>query len=258
EAYIHAGGDPSIDVFAACARTSLALRDDDRSAAIDHAEEVAGDARFFSPLIGWWALLKALDPDSGDAAVESVRASGEPAHYLARPYFFYADAVVLGRHGRAEDAMAQVARGDALLEGFESQRQTGRRWMAEAALLDGWGEPVTWAREALARFEAWDQPRPAAGCRSLLRRAGAPVPRRGRGTAPVPAELAALGVTSREIDVLALVAAGLSNREVAEELVVSVRTVENHVENLLAKTGARRRTGLAGVAARAGVGGSVT
>ena len=65
--------------------------------------------------------------------------------------------------------------------------------------------------------------------------------------------LAALGVTSREADVLVLVAAGLSNREVADRLVLSVRTVESHVERLLAKTGSPGRGALADVAARAGL-----
>ena len=69
----------------------------------------------------------------------------------------------------------------------------------------------------------------------------------------VPADLRALGVTSREVDVLTLVADGLSNREIAERLVVSPRTVEAHVERLLTKTGASNRRELAQVATRTGV-----
>ena len=101
DAAMHAGDDPSVPVFAACARAVTALLDDDREAALTHIEGVAHDARFFSPLIGWWVLLHALDPHRGAAAVAAVRATGEPAHYLARPYFVYAEAVVLGRAGRA-------------------------------------------------------------------------------------------------------------------------------------------------------------
>jgi DNA-binding NarL/FixJ family response regulator len=67
-----------------------------------------------------------------------------------------------------------------------------------------------------------------------------------RRPAPQPAErpVAASGVsalTSREIEVLALVARGLSNKEIAGELTVSVPTVKTHVHNLLHKLGARRR-----------------
>jgi DNA-binding NarL/FixJ family response regulator len=51
--------------------------------------------------------------------------------------------------------------------------------------------------------------------------------------------------------VLNLVAQGLSNREVAEALVLSVRTVDKHVEHLLAKTGSANRTALVQFAAPA-------
>ena len=65
----------------------------------------------------------------------------------------------------------------------------------------------------------------------------------------VPPALAALGITSREADVLALVAGGATNREVAERLFISPRTVDKHVERLLQKTGTTR-AGLADLAER--------
>jgi DNA-binding NarL/FixJ family response regulator len=46
------------------------------------------------------------------------------------------------------------------------------------------------------------------------------------------------------MDVLRLVAAGLSNRDIAERLFLSPRTVETHVARLLAKTGTATRGGL--------------
>jgi DNA-binding NarL/FixJ family response regulator len=49
------------------------------------------------------------------------------------------------------------------------------------------------------------------------------------------------GLTAREVDVLRLVAAGQSNREVAGALSVSERTVERHLENTYRKVGARNR-----------------
>jgi DNA-binding CsgD family transcriptional regulator len=52
--------------------------------------------------------------------------------------------------------------------------------------------------------------------------------------------LAAQGVTPREVEVMAQVAAGRSNREIAEFMNLSVRTVEKHVERLLMKTGSTR------------------
>ncbi|MEU3019187.1 response regulator transcription factor [Nocardiopsis sp. NPDC007018] len=51
-------------------------------------------------------------------------------------------------------------------------------------------------------------------------------------------------LTSREIEVLALVARGLSNTEIAQECTISVRTVKTHIGNLLAKLGARDRAQL--------------
>jgi DNA-binding NarL/FixJ family response regulator len=56
------------------------------------------------------------------------------------------------------------------------------------------------------------------------------------------------GLTRRELEVLTLVADGLTNAQIAARLVLSVRTVTTHVEHLLSKLG---RTGRAACAARA-------
>lgn len=50
------------------------------------------------------------------------------------------------------------------------------------------------------------------------------------------------GLTAREVEVLRLLARGLTNQAIADELVLSVRTVERHVANAYAKIGVRRRT----------------
>ena len=52
-------------------------------------------------------------------------------------------------------------------------------------------------------------------------------------------------LTPREMEVARLVAEGLTNREIATELVLSVRTVENHVDRALGKLGFRTRSRLA-------------
>ncbi|BFO16200.1 hypothetical protein SHKM778_25880 [Streptomyces sp. KM77-8] len=53
-------------------------------------------------------------------------------------------------------------------------------------------------------------------------------------------------LTSREREVAALAAGGLSNRDIAERLVVSVRTVENHLYRVYEKLGITARSGLGG------------
>ena len=60
--------------------------------------------------------------------------------------------------------------------------------------------------------------------------------------APDAARLAQLGLTPRELEILGLIASGLSNREIGEKLFVSENTVKTHVSRLFDKLGARRRT----------------
>ena len=62
-----------------------------------------------------------------------------------------------------------------------------------------------------------------------------------------------LGVTPREMEILQLIAAGLSNREIAERLNVSENTVKTHAGRLFAKLNARRRTQVVQIAKEAGL-----
>ena len=58
---------------------------------------------------------------------------------------------------------------------------------------------------------------------------------------PKPAPTLPDGLTQREVEVLRLISVGKSSREVAEELVLSIRTVERHITNIYGKINARNR-----------------
>ncbi|MDI6102697.1 LuxR C-terminal-related transcriptional regulator [Actinoplanes sp. NEAU-A12] len=66
-----------------------------------------------------------------------------------------------------------------------------------------------------------------------------------RQSAPAPREGAPIRLTRREQQVAALVTEGLSNRQIADKLVISQRTAESHVENIFAKLGVTSRSRVA-------------
>jgi DNA-binding CsgD family transcriptional regulator len=90
--------------------------------------------------------------------------------------------------------------------------------------------------------------------RSFIEQSMAMLPRL-RASSPRRAEKKRFGgLTAREREVAALIAQGKSNREIAEILVVSERTVESHVTNVLARLGFTSRTQIAVWAVDAGLG----
>jgi DNA-binding CsgD family transcriptional regulator len=62
-----------------------------------------------------------------------------------------------------------------------------------------------------------------------------------------------LGITPREHEILTLIAAGMSNREIAEKLFVSENTVKTHSSRLFDKLNARRRTQAVQIAKQSGL-----
>lgn len=78
--------------------------------------------------------------------------------------------------------------------------------------------------------------------RRLAGRLVARLARRGIAESPSPDQGPPIdGLTQREIDVLRLLADGLSDRDIATALTISSRTVESHVSSILHKLGARNR-----------------
>lgn len=192
---------------------------------------------------GLWVLLRTAVEDRGAAARETLRHHPAVLRPANRGALRYADAVAAGREGRAAEAAGLFAAGDADLSPLPWLHRLLRLVVLEAAVLDGWGDPVPLLRHDLGEHVDAGETSLARWCRDLLRRAGAPT-RRGRGASRVPAPLRAAGVTSREMDVLSAVSTGASNAEIAARLHLSVRTVETHVANLLGKLGATDRTQL--------------
>ena len=232
---------------------ALAVADDAR--ALRHLDEALSAFRrrpnevTGSPAIGLWILMHTV------ADTERTTPPPPPEPFADRwgeGLCLFADAVAAGRRGDSAAAEERFATADARMRApvdIGWFRLQARRLVAGAALADGWGDPAAWVREDLAVLDARGEERWAAALRGLLRRAGEVVPRRGHD-ADLPAVLRERAVTTREADVLALVAEGRANREIAERLFLSPRTVEKHVERLLTKTGVARRTELAAWAAR--------
>jgi DNA-binding NarL/FixJ family response regulator len=95
--------------------------------------------------------------------------------------------------------------------------------------------------------------RAVAAGQTLLDPAVAQVVQKKLQGAADPAASSHIGLSEREREVLALVAEGLTNREIAERLVIAEKTARNHVSNILDKLGMTRRSEAAAYAVRHGI-----
>jgi DNA-binding NarL/FixJ family response regulator/tetratricopeptide (TPR) repeat protein len=148
-------------------------------------------------------------------------------------------------------------------------------WAEAAARWDDLADPWVLAAALMREAEAAALAGAADRAASALRRAHQIAV--GLGAAPLLAELEAisrrtrisldaptritldrtsaerLGLTTREAEVLSLVAAGRTNRQIGDELFVSVKTASVHVSNILRKLGVNSRVDAAAVAQRLGL-----
>ena len=92
----------------------------------------------------------------------------------------------------------------------------------------------------------------AVGMRALEERLAAYL---GQTVTPLPAATPSSldDLSQREVEVLRLLAAGKSNRDIAEALYISLNTVATHVRSILTKTGTANRTEAAAYALRHGL-----
>jgi DNA-binding CsgD family transcriptional regulator/tetratricopeptide (TPR) repeat protein len=156
-----------------------------------------------------------------------------------------ARAMVLLRGGEpqaaAEQALASgkaAEQAGARVEAARSRTLAGRA-LAAAGRRDAAIAELELAHEELASCSAWRYRDEAA---RELRKLGRAIPRRARAG---PLDTTPPGLTSRELEVMELVAGGKTNREVADELFLSVRTVDRHVSRIFDKLGVSSRAAAA-------------
>ncbi|SDI36572.1 regulatory protein, luxR family [Actinokineospora alba] len=188
-------------------------------------------------------LLGALSGEVDWTRYDRVVAAPASRLRWDRQFAVFARAVLEGQAGHAE-ATATVAEALAIGEPYAMARHLGLRLVGEAALAGGWGEPVEWLRAAEEYFHTAEVPAVAGACRSLMRRSGAKIAQRRGGIDEIPVALRSSGVTVREYEVLRLLVKRLGNREIADQLHLSQRTVEKHVSSLITKTGLPNRIAL--------------
>jgi DNA-binding CsgD family transcriptional regulator/tetratricopeptide (TPR) repeat protein len=186
----------------------------------------------------WPVLLARAGRPEATSAIEEIEAAGVAVGPGGRAWLRLARAILVGRSD-AERAATLAVEADAELVHMPMWRSLARRLAAEAASTDGWRVPDGWLIEAEATLRGLGFGSAAEACRAL----------RGADADDMPGAWRERGITRREAEVLMLVVEGCPNREIAERLYLSVRTVEKHVESLMRKTTTRTRTQLARVAA---------
>ncbi len=136
------------------------------------------------------------------------------------------------------------------------------------------GQALVALRDAFQRWRSLHAPLEAARCRVVIARACTMLGDHDAASVEMTAALRAMtdmgawsdlarlrgqgigtesGLTAREIEVLALVAAGKTNRVIADELALAVKTVDRHVANILSKLDVTSRTAATAVAYEQGL-----
>ncbi|WP_160147250.1 helix-turn-helix transcriptional regulator [Thermomonospora echinospora] len=206
-----------------------------------------------APRIHSWDHMAVLSAEVAVALADTDTTG--TCYHLLEPYAGYH--TLYGSFDRALGLLAS-ARGEHDL--------ADRHLTAAVAMEERTGAPTTLAFAQLSHAQALAA-RAGQGnrARALALAGNAARTARRLGMAPIAATASTLvdeltgvragvaALTAREREVAGFVAQGLVNKAIAEHLVVSERTVETHVRNLLAKLGLTNRTQVAAWAARAGL-----
>ncbi|HXP19968.1 MAG TPA: helix-turn-helix transcriptional regulator [Streptosporangiaceae bacterium] len=244
--------DPDLAAFRwGVGRGMCALVREERAAALAafrRAIRAQAPAAVLDTARGPLLLTLAAEGTATGADLAAARATATPGAVWSDLWLGYGEAALAGARSDEHAAVTALASADPAARRHPLFRAIGLRLLAEAALRDQWGDPVSWLRDAEAVLVSGGQDRIAAACRGLLRQAGASVPRRRGADRDLPGHLLRRGVTAREAEVLELVAERLSNKDIAARLYLSPRTVEKHVASLLVKLDVADRAALIGQA----------
>ena len=227
------------------------------------------------------ALLR-LAQGNTDAAEASIRrVMSETAEPGKRPGLLTACVEILLAAGDEEAACEACRELEAAAAGHDGEALGAMAAQARAAVELAGGSAETAlvaARRAAASWQELDAPHEAARSRVLLAQAcrqlgdedsaelelesaraafadlgAAPDLARVHALAPGTARAEAHGLTDRELEVLRLLSRGATNKAIAAELVLSVRTVDRHVSNIFAKLGVSSRAAATAYAHEHGV-----
>jgi ATP/maltotriose-dependent transcriptional regulator MalT len=181
------------------------------------------------------AALREIEALAAAVGTDPMRASAA----LARGVVAAAEGEHAGSRRHLEDAVDLFERTGAPFEAAHARLQLAQV-LAELGLE---AQAVDEARGAHGALAALGASLEARGAAALLRRLGATAARGGGGESE-------FGLSARELEVLRLVAQGLSNQRIAAALVLSRHTVNRHVANILKKLDVPSRTAAVALAAR--------
>jgi ATP/maltotriose-dependent transcriptional regulator MalT len=196
---------------------------------VDEANVRMAKAKVLAPFVEIMLVARNLGAAAAAADELAQIADDLGAPFLHATSEHTTGAVLLGE-GDASGALVVLRRAWAVWREMDAPYEAARVSVLIGLACRELGDPHTAAMELEM-------------ARSIFRQLGAaPDLARVEALSPTAAPEAPMGLTGREVEVLALVAMGKTNRDIAAELIISEHTVARHVHNILVKLGVSSRT----------------